>query len=117
MCRPKESQDDAVSPAHESRLQMMVSTLIEAAQQESMTVITGLFHKLVPQYMPTYYAKPAKPTSVPEGEGAVTQAIRSTSPATVEMIAGSATSPVSKGGNGHDVVPVKGTGVDTVAQE
>jgi FlaA1/EpsC-like NDP-sugar epimerase len=117
MCRPKESHEDTASPAHESRMQMMVSTLIEAAQQESMTVITGLFHKLVPQYMPTYYAKPAKPTSVPEGETAVTRAIRPTGPATVEMVAGSTTSPVSKGGNGHDVVPVKGNNVDTIAQK
>jgi hypothetical protein len=40
---------------------MTVSTLIEAAQQESMTMVTGLFHKLVPQYCPTCYG-PVKET-------------------------------------------------------
>ncbi len=45
---------------HRSRLQMDVTTLIEAARQGDVAAVTDLFHVLVPQYNPTFQeGKPA----------------------------------------------------------
>ena len=75
VCRGEYHYDPLEASApHESRLQLEVSTLIEAAQQESMTMVTGLFHKLVPQYAPTCYdavkvaVEEPKATRVVQGE-------------------------------------------------
>jgi FlaA1/EpsC-like NDP-sugar epimerase len=44
---------------HESRLSIDVSTLIEAARQGDVPVVSDLFHTLVPQYNPTFQEKKA----------------------------------------------------------
>jgi FlaA1/EpsC-like NDP-sugar epimerase len=55
VCRTQSPPNQVDAPLHESGLQMTVSTLIEASQQESLSMVTDLFHKLVPQYSPTSY--------------------------------------------------------------
>jgi FlaA1/EpsC-like NDP-sugar epimerase len=68
VCRGKtlESAFKGIETAHESQLQLTVSTLIEAAQQESSTTMTGLLHKLVPEYAPTVPVPVTPRTAMPE---------------------------------------------------
>jgi FlaA1/EpsC-like NDP-sugar epimerase len=100
MCRPKVLHEEEVVTSHESRLQMMVSTLIEAAQQESLQVISGLFHKLVPQYTPTCYTG-VETTAEAKGSGDSVGEIprmRAEKPG-IDVVAGN----VPKAGHGNDV--------------
>jgi FlaA1/EpsC-like NDP-sugar epimerase len=54
VCRgARTSEPPDLTPIHESKLQSVVSTLVEAARQESIPSITRLLHTLVPQYEPT----------------------------------------------------------------
>ncbi len=64
VCRKNYARDlTGVIPAnkipvpHESRLIIDVATLIEAARQGNIPVVTDLFHTLVPQYDPTFQEK------------------------------------------------------------
>jgi FlaA1/EpsC-like NDP-sugar epimerase len=69
VCRTKYPVDHLATPSHETQLQMTVSTLIEASQQESLEMVMGLFRKLVPQYAPTSYEAVNKPTTeAPSGK-------------------------------------------------
>ena len=45
---------DKTPAAHESRLNINVSTLVEAARQGDIGTVTKLFHVLVPQYDPMF---------------------------------------------------------------
>jgi FlaA1/EpsC-like NDP-sugar epimerase len=83
VCRELHYGDQSVStePTHESRLQMMVSTLIEAAQQESISTMIGLLHKIVPEYAPTM-PEPVAPRrmeidTVPQQQGEMSPTMKS----------------------------------------
>ncbi len=56
---------------HKSRLQMDVTTLIEAARQGDIAAVTDLFHVLVPQYNPTFQEGRQTPVVKSKGEGTV----------------------------------------------
>jgi FlaA1/EpsC-like NDP-sugar epimerase len=67
VCRGARTGDHHdMTPIHESKLQSVVSTLVEAAQQESMPLIVRLLHTIVPQYAPTTPEKATPHVGTPE---------------------------------------------------
>jgi FlaA1/EpsC-like NDP-sugar epimerase len=61
VCRTHYAADQEDTLSQASLLRTNVSTLIEESQQESISMVMGLFHKLVPQFNPTINGSASQP--------------------------------------------------------
>ncbi len=72
VCRTHYAADQEDTLSQASLLRRNVSTLIEESQQESISMVMGLFHKLVPQYNPTINGSASRPAQkTPASESAL----------------------------------------------
>jgi FlaA1/EpsC-like NDP-sugar epimerase len=58
------SQENAKQAQHESPFHVNVTALIEAAQMGSTSVVSDLFHRIVPQYDPTTFISSKRPSEL-----------------------------------------------------